>query len=66
MKANYTQIRDLQDSISKTGWRAHYVLGAYEVLIASIIADLPKTKQADAIKSLQNLAIRAATVATGE
>jgi hypothetical protein len=66
MKMTYSEIRDLQDTIPKNGWQAHYVLGAYEVLLASIVADLPKTKQLDAKRALENLASRAKSVATGE
>ena len=66
MKANYTQIRDLQDSISKTGWRAHYVLGAYEVMLASLITDLPASKQKDALDALKSLHLRVLNVETGE
>lgn len=66
MKVSYSQIREVQDSIQKVGYQAHYVLGAYEVLLASIIADLPKAKQLDAIRSLESLAVRVQSVATGE
>ena len=55
MKKTYAEIRDLQDTINTTGYAANYVLGAYEVLLAQIISELPATKQKDAVQSLENL-----------
>ena len=66
MKVSYSQIREIQDSIQKVGYQAHYVLGAYEVLLANIVADLPKAKQLDAMRALESLAARVQNVATGE
>ena len=66
MKVSYSQIREIQDSIQKVGYQAHYVLGAYEVLLANIVADLPKAKQLDAMRALESLAARVQSVATGE
>ena len=55
MKLTYADFRNMQDTISTTGYAANYVLGCYEVLIAQMGADLPKHKQKELMLSLENL-----------
>lgn len=64
-KLTYSQIREVQDTIEKAGMQGHYVLGAYESMLASIIADLPKHKQMDAIRSFESLALRVKSIDSG-
>ncbi len=58
-KMTYQQIRNVQDTIPCNGYRASYVLGAYEVMLAQLVAELPAAKQADVIRSLESLKARA-------
>ena len=60
-KVTYQEIRSIQDTITTTGYAANYVLGAYEVLLAQIVADLPAYKQKEAILSLESLKKRVDT-----
>ena len=61
-KLTYGDIRETQDSIPVNGMQGHYVLGAYGVMLADLIADLPKHKQAEYVDSLKRLAVRAAEI----
>lgn len=61
-KMTYSDIRTVQDTIPKAGMQGHYVLGAYEVMLADLIATLPKHKQAEYVESMQRLAARASQV----
>jgi hypothetical protein len=58
-KMTYSDVRTLQDSIPKSGMQGHYVLGAYEVMFADLVADLPKHKQAEYRSAMERLAERA-------
>jgi len=64
-KLYYSQIREVQDTIEKSGMQGHYVLGAYEVMLANIIADLPKHKQMEAIRTFESLALRVKSIDSG-
>ena len=61
-KLTYSQIRDAIETVPTVGYQAHYVLGAYQALMASIVADLPKHKQAEFVRSLESLATRTAEI----
>lgn len=61
-KLTYSDVRIVQDSIPTAGMQGHYVLGAYGVMLADLIAELPKHKQAEYVESLNRLAERAAAV----
>ena len=60
-KLTYVEIRNAQDQINHTGSLSAiaYTLGAYETLIASIVAyDLPIRKQQEFLRSLEALKAR--------
>ena len=60
-KFTYSEIRQAQDQVPTEGLAANYVLGAYESLIAQIVAyDLPLSKQQEFLRSLEALKVRAA------
>lgn len=64
-KLTYVEIRNLQDTIQHRGNSAPmaYMLGAYESLIASIVAyDLPAHKQKEFVRSLESLRERVAQI----
>jgi hypothetical protein len=61
-KLTYSQIRDVLDTVPTQASQAHYVVGAYQALMASIVAELPKHKQAEFIRSIESLAVRAAQI----
>lgn len=65
-KMTYSEMRDAVCAVTElsNGYnnRAHYTLGAFSVLIADIVADLPKHKQAEVIRSLESLSTRLATI----
>lgn len=58
-KMTYTVVRDVVESVTRETYgssaRAHYTLGAFEAMLSHMIADLPKHKQAEAIRSLEAL-----------
>jgi hypothetical protein len=61
-KMTYGDVRSVQDTIPTHGMQGQYVLGAYGVMLADLIADLPKHKQAEYIDSLNRLAVRARAI----
>ena len=62
MKVTYQEVRTAMDKIQKSGMQAHYVLGAYEVMLANLIADLPARSAKEEMLALERLAIRAAEI----
>jgi hypothetical protein len=63
-KLTYSDITAVMSDVPTVGYQAHYVLGAYQSLMASIVADLPKHKQAEFIRSIESLATRAAEISS--
>jgi beta-mannanase len=61
-KMTYQDVRKVMDTIEKNGMQAHYVLGAYEAMMADLIANLPKHKQNEAIRSFESLAQRVKSI----
>lgn len=61
-KMTYQDVRKVLDVVEKSGMQAHYVLGAYEVMLADLIANLPKHKQIEAIRSLESLSSRVKSI----
>jgi hypothetical protein len=61
-RLTYSEIRNVIDTVPTQAVQAHYVVGAYQALMASIVADLPKHKQAEFIRSIESLAVRAAQI----
>jgi hypothetical protein len=58
-KATYSEISAVAKEFSKVT-RLHYdsyayACGAYESILASIVADLPKHKQAEVLRNLQSM-----------
>ena len=67
-KLTYVDIRNAQDQVTAAAIgnlnATAYALGAYESLIASIVAyDLPEHKQREFIRSLESLKTRVAEIA---
>lgn len=61
-KMTYSDVRTLQDSIPVAGMQGHYVMGAYSVMIADLVSQLPKHKQAEYKDALERLALRASEI----
>ena len=61
-KLTYSDIRNVMDTVPTQAAQAHYVVGAYQVMLAGIVADLPKHKQAEFIRSIESLAIRVSEI----
>ena len=43
-KMKYQEVRVEMDAIPKAGMQGHYVLGAYEVMLADLIAEIPASR----------------------
>lgn len=54
-KVTYNDVRTLQDTIATTGYASDYVLGAYGVMIAEMISEMPASKQKAYMEDLKNL-----------
>lgn len=70
-KLTYVDIRNAQDQVTAAADYNRnamtYMLGAYETLIASIVAyDLPGTKQREFIRSLESLKARVDEIANAK
>ena len=63
-KLTYSEITSVMTGVPTVGYQAHYVLGAYQALMASIVADLPKHKQAEFVRSIESLSTRAAEISS--
>lgn len=61
-KMKYQEVRVEMDAIPKAGMQGHYVLGAYEVMLADLIAEIPTHRQAEYVDSLRRLAVRSAEI----
>jgi hypothetical protein len=61
-KVTYQEVRTALDKIQKSGMQAHYVLGAYEVMLANLIAELPARSAVEEMKMLESLANRVSTI----
>ena len=61
-KLTYSQIRDVMETVHTQGSKAHYVVGAYTVLLVNIVAELPKHKQAEFVRSIESLAVRVSDI----
>lgn len=61
-KMKYQDVRIAMDAIPTTGMRGHYVLGAYQVMLADLIAEIPAHRQAEYMDSFRRLAERAAEI----
>lgn len=63
-KLTYTDVRNSASVVTEMTlgepMKAQYVLGAMEVILASVVADIPKHKQMEVIASLESLAKRVA------
>lgn len=64
-KLTYQDFRTATDEVTKTiglGKSHHYayVVGAYEVMIADLAANLPKARQEEVMRSLKSLSVRVA------
>ena len=62
MKVTYQEVRAKLDQIQKSGMQAHYVLGAYEVMLAELIADLPARSAKEEMLALDRLAERVSQI----
>ena len=61
-KVTYQEARDVMDKIQKSGMQAHYLIGAYEVMIANLIADLPARSAQEEMLTLERLANRVSAI----
>ena len=57
-KLTYTDVRNMMDGIPCNGMQASYALGGLQVLVAAMVADLPKKKQDDFAQSIEALIAR--------